>query len=152
MNIETLSRILKLDPLIRRNFGGVLELDELKKKVEKQTSFPVIYVFYFEGHFTVIYFGKTKNQFFDSLNLPFDIYGSQFINFLAENHIFGVFSSPVQSDRSIYCSLFCIYVCYCLSRNVKTDLLYSVFPKTDLSKNDYILRAFMDHYLSRFSS
>jgi hypothetical protein len=146
MEKERLESLLRRDPKIRAVFRGVCGIEELRGL--RPAESPSIYVLLYREHYTVFYFGL-DNWFLDSLALPLDYY--PFGDFLSDYCVRHVFDSPIQSDESDACALFCLKLCFLLARKFPVSYIGSSAFKRNPAENEYIVRGFLENFIDRFS-
>lgn len=147
---EDLETVLLTDPVVGPQFGGVLAVDQLPKKIPEHVRSYVINTDPADKpgtHWVAVYFGKrddddqgfTVAEYFDSYGLP--PVDQRIIDFIRKNTDFYYHNDrPLQSLYSTVCGQYCVY--YLVKRH-RGETLEGILDRFTTSKttNDQAVRS-----------
>lgn len=153
MYASQLQRILTKDPVVRRQFGGVLAADQLPTRIRNR---PKVFIINTDkstdpgSHWVAFYFPERGPvEFFDSCGRCPDHYQKSFKKVLLKNGRYYKYNRvKIQDETSVTCGHFCLFYAYHRCYGWSWRWIINVFDKQRLDKNDQIATSFVDHLLN----
>lgn len=144
MYANQLYALLKLDRVASRYFLGVFSCDKLlNEHFPKKECFVIVNTAPSNKngeHWILLYNKKSKTIIFDSLAKKHAYYGMCFLkavhHFSQHTKTVVSMKKSIQSESSVYCGLFCLYVAHQLARRKSINTILSKFSKNNKKDND----------------
>ena len=142
LNTQELANYMLRDPFIRRQFGGVLALDELRFTKLKPKIYIVNTDIHTEPgqHWFCLYLCRIPEHFDPAADMPLDSVNNYLI-LNGPNYMYN--TKRVQSYTSDTCGLFCLFYCYFRCRNFSFNEILSMFT-SNLLLNETIVIYFYE--------
>lgn len=146
MNNFEIDAILKQNKHTKKFYLGTFVPKELKKlgkiSLENGNASLIINLCQFGCHWILVFMNKNSLNYFDSSGIKSFALNTLIREFLFKQdkkHII-INQTKIQSDNSTLCGLFSIMCCYFLSKGHSMKKFISFFDKSNLKRNDNILR------------
>ena len=150
MYADQLINLINSDNTLKRIFCGIFAYDTLDNFSLKKNKICALIINTDPStlpgeHWLLVYFNPHIKTiiWFDSYGHSPNYYGKEIKKWLwSFGLIVKISSQKIQSEKSEYCGLFCLYVLYFLSRNVPLYKILSNFS-VNLNYNDKIVQYFV---------